>query len=77
MNRYECEYNGKIRRYTGVTAMEAVYKLARQNHVTVSVAVVDSKTMGVMFARGWVYKGDKNRGEWVDMRIVNTMKEVA
>ena len=77
MNRYECDYNGKIRRYTGVNAMEAVDKFARQNHITVSVSVVDRETMGMLFARGWAYKGDNDIGEWVDMSIVNTMQEVA
>jgi hypothetical protein len=77
MNRYECDYNGKIRHYTGVSAMEAIEKFSRQNHIEVSVIGVDRETKGIQYARGWSYKDDRRIGEWVDMRIVETMKEVA
>ena len=40
MNRYECDYNGNIRRYTGVSAMEAIEKFSRQNHVKFSMKEV-------------------------------------
>lgn len=77
MNRYECDYNGNIRRYTGVSAMEAIEKFSRQNHVEVSVIGVDRETKGIQYARGCSYKNDRRIGVLIDMRIVDAMKEVA
>ena len=77
MNHYECEYNGNIRRYRAYSALSAFDKFERQNHVKVSVSLIDKETKGEKFAHGWAYKGYKENGEWVGMRLVNDMKEVA
>ena len=77
MKRYECDYKGKVRQYAAPNAIKAISKMAKMNHAEVYLVGVDKGTMGILYARGWVYKGDKSNGEWVDMRIVNMMKEVA
>ena len=77
MNRYECEYEGKVRQYSAPTAIKAIQKMVRLNHAELYLVGVDRETEGNQYARGWVYKGEKSNGEWVDMRIVKTMKEVA
>ena len=77
MNRYECDYKGKVRQYAAPTAIKAISKMAKLNHAEVYLVGVDKETRGIQYARGWVYQGEKSNGEWVDMRIVETMKEVA
>ena len=77
MNRYECEYKGKVRKYAAPTAIKAIQKMAKMNHAELYLVGVDRETQGIWYARGWVYKGEKSNGEWVDMRIVKEMKEVA
>lgn len=78
MKQYECEYKGTVRRYKAATAMEAMGILCRKHKAEKYLVGIDRETMGGRYARGWVYpRGEKHNGEWVDMRIVDEMKEVA
>lgn len=78
MKKYECEYKGKVRQYNAATAIEAMGTLCRRNKVEQYLVGCDKETMGIQYARAWVYQaGEKSNGEWVDMRVVNEMKEVA
>ena len=74
MNRYECEYKGKVRKYAAPTAINAIQKMAKMNHAELYLVGIDLETQGVSYARGWVYKGEKSNGEWV---ICSLSKEVA
>ena len=78
MNRYECEYQGKVRRYNATNAISAMGVLCRRNKVEQYLVGCDRETRGIQYARAWVYQaGEKSNGEWVDMRVVDEMKEVA
>ena len=76
--KYQVEYKGKIRRYHGASAMQAMEAFERQNHIQVTVKMVDAATRGRNVAAGYVL-GDAPMvyGEWVEMVKVAEEKEVA
>lgn len=75
---YQVEYKGKTRRYKGESALQAMAAFERQNHLQVTVVMVDPTTMGGRVAAGYVL-GDAPQvyGEWVEMAKVADGKEVA
>jgi hypothetical protein len=70
MNKYETSYNNITRTYKANSAMQAIEKFERQNHVTVSVIMIDPDTQGTKYAAGWVQsKTYLNPAEWIEMHI--------
>lgn len=69
MEKYQIEYNGGTRIYRGWSALEAIERFDRQNHVTTHVMAIDPETKGEHHAAGWAY-GAKGRQEWVEANKV-------
>ncbi|MGN0853927.1 MAG: hypothetical protein ACI4R9_00230 [Kiritimatiellia bacterium] len=67
MNTYECEISGKIRRFRGVSALDAIERMERKYRWNCHVKMFDADTRGEEWAHGYAEWTSSVVPEWFTM----------